>query len=352
MDFFQTLSVNAIARVDNPTGSVNDGSDITVSFVEPPEPNTAGTTAGVFDQIAQFQPRDYRLEYDAANSEFVVFDNVTNERLTATGSGVVPGGGPVVIDGLQFEIAAPAVPYEEGDQFLVKPHQAMLESFKTVLTDPNQIATRAAVGDATAAAGNTGTETGDNLLITKAVPSPPNAATDYQLVYDSAADAFNVERPAGTVIGIVPRGGQATIEGWLFDTTKVDAGTVNNGDTFTYNDPQILAEGDNTNAANLANLASRPLLYADASGAPSETILGGYSRMASNVGLYTYGVQINLDAQQSVLDQVIQRRESYSGVNLDEEAANLMRYQQAYQAAAQIIQVSNTLFDTLIGVMR
>jgi flagellar hook-associated protein 1 FlgK len=74
--------------------------------------------------------------------------------------------------------------------------------------------------------------------------------------------------------------------------------------------------------------------------------------MASNVGLYTYGTQINLDAQTNVLNQVTQRMESISGVNLDEEAANLMRFQQAYQASAQLIQVSNTLFDTLIGVIR
>jgi flagellar hook-associated protein 1 FlgK len=58
---------------------------------------------------------------------------------------------------------------------------------------------------------------------------------------------------------------------------------------------------------------------------------------------------VNRDAQQTVNNEAIDERDSVSGVNLDEEAANLLRYQQAYQAAAQMIQVANTLFQTLLN---
>lgn len=255
VDFFQTLNATAVAHKDNPSIGINDGSGITATFVDPP-------LGGLFDEIGQFQAREYRLEFDG--TQFQVFDRVTNQPVAVQNGPLIPGGGPVVVDGLQFQVSAGA--YQQGDQFVIKPHQSMLENFHRILDDPQQIATRGA--------------------------DPNNA---------------------GLAAGI----------------------------------------GDNTNAANLANLSTRPVLFADATGNnPTETILGGYSRMASNVGLYTYGTQINLDAQTNVLNQVTQRMESISGVNLDEEAANLMRFQQAYQASAQLIQVSNTLFDTLIGVIR
>ena len=62
--------------------------------------------------------------------------------------------------------------------------------------------------------------------------------------------------------------------------------------------------------------------------------------------------ELNGQAQQRLLDQAMAARESVSGVNLDEEAANLIRYQQAYQAAAQVVTVANSLFDTLLNAVR
>jgi flagellar hook-associated protein 1 FlgK len=52
------------------------------------------------------------------------------------------------------------------------------------------------------------------------------------------------------------------------------------------------------------------------------------------------------------MNQALNKRESISGVNLDEEAANLIKFQQAYEASAQIINVANTLFQTLINTLR
>lgn len=112
------------------------------------------------------------------------------------------------------------------------------------------------------------------------------------------------------------------------------------------------AEGDNVNAANMASLQSIKLMYANQSGQASETLLGGYSRMASSVGMFVSSAEVNYDAQKSSFSYINERREMLSGVSLDEEAANLLRFQQAYQAAAQIIQASQSMFQTLIGVMR
>ncbi|MDG6777603.1 flagellar hook-associated protein FlgK [Thiomicrorhabdus sp. zzn3] len=112
------------------------------------------------------------------------------------------------------------------------------------------------------------------------------------------------------------------------------------------------AYGDNVNVANMASLQSKKLLLADNNGIASETLLGGYSTMSSKVGMYVRGSEIQLTAQTNVYNQIMNQRESLSGVSLDEEAANLMRFQQAYEASAQIISTSQSIFQTLLGVVR
>jgi flagellar hook-associated protein 1 FlgK len=81
-------------------------------------------------------------------------------------------------------------------------------------------------------------------------------------------------------------------------------------------------------------------------------VLGNYGRLVASVGSATRQVQVNLDAQTVVLSNVEDAQMSRSGVNLDEEAANLIRYQQAYQAAAQVVAVASSLFDTLLNATR
>jgi len=116
--------------------------------------------------------------------------------------------------------------------------------------------------------------------------------------------------------------------------------------------PTAGAQGDNVNAANLANLGSKKILYSDALNQPTETLLGGYSIMATGIGMYVQSSDIKLQAQTAVYENVLDRRESFSGVSLDEEAANLVRFQQAYEAAAQVISTSKSIFDTLLSAVR
>ena len=76
------------------------------------------------------------------------------------------------------------------------------------------------------------------------------------------------------------------------------------------------------------------------------------SQLTARVGDDARNAQLNLDAQQAIDDQVTAERESVSGVNLDEEAANMLRFQQAYQAAAQVIATADTMFQSLLGAVR
>ena len=107
------------------------------------------------------------------------------------------------------------------------------------------------------------------------------------------------------------------------------------------------AVGDNSNGLLLGNVRSLGIL-----GGGTISVLGNYGRLVASVGGATRQVQVNLDAQTVVLSNVEDAQLSRSGVNLDEEAANLIRYQQAYQAAAQVVAVASSLFDTLLNATR
>ena len=88
--------------------------------------------------------------------------------------------------------------------------------------------------------------------------------------------------------------------------------------------------GDNRNALALAGLQTTGTLEGGAA-----TYEEAYGRLVADVGTMTRQADINRSAQQALLRQAVESREAVSGVNLDEEAANLMRYQQAYEASAQ-----------------
>ncbi len=105
------------------------------------------------------------------------------------------------------------------------------------------------------------------------------------------------------------------------------------------------ASGDNSNALAMAGLQTQKLL-----GNGSETYQSSYGKVLADVGVKTREAKVNSEAQQVLLDNAIEANSAVSGVNLDEEAADLIKYQQAYQAAAQLVKVADTLFQTLLNV--
>jgi flagellar hook-associated protein 1 FlgK len=114
------------------------------------------------------------------------------------------------------------------------------------------------------------------------------------------------------------------------------------GDSFTIlkNDD---ASGDNRVISLIANLQyDRSLLPSN------QTVQQEYEDLVNKIGVQTVQAEIGRDAQKVVFDQAQDSRDRVSGVNLDEELADLLRYQQAYQANAQVIQTASRLFDTLM----
>jgi flagellar hook-associated protein 1 len=192
--------------------------------------------------------------------------------------------------------------------------------------------------------------------------------SDYELNYDGSN--FALKRLSDNTVTTFAGPPPSTIAGPGFTITTSASVTVN--DSFVIKptfeaaqkmkalitDPAKIAAagtggsglpvpGDNSVALNLANLEKTATL----SGGKS-TISNTYSQLVSQVGAQTHSAKVSSSAQEVLLNQAQQDRESLVGVNLDEEAANLIKFQQSYQAAAQVVSVANTLFDSLMAAVR
>ena len=140
----------------------------------------------------------------------------------------------------------------------------------------------------------------------------------------TAGDSFLVE-PV--------RDGAQNISMAITDIRKIAAGDAIGG------------VGNNRNALLLAGLQKANTIN-------NSTISyeGAFAQLVSQVGIKTNEVKINADADSAILAQTTAAQQSESGVNLDEEATNLLRYQQAYQAAGKVMQIASTLFDLLLTI--
>jgi flagellar hook-associated protein 1 FlgK len=129
-----------------------------------------------------------------------------------------------------------------------------------------------------------------------------------------------------------------------FDGAQVTlTGAPASGDTFTLSPNASANTGDNSNA-----LAMIQALSASVLNGGTTSLTGAANNIVSQVGVVTQQAQANASAQQTVNQSAVDARNNLSGVNLDEEAANLVQYQQAYQACAQMIQASGTMFTSLM----
>jgi flagellar hook-associated protein 1 FlgK len=133
-----------------------------------------------------------------------------------------------------------------------------------------------------------------------------------------------------------------TSGGWSLSLS----GTPAAGDSFTLaRTPPRSA--DNANARAMAVLDQTGVLDGGVT-----SITTGMGTLTAQVGGDARHAELSLQAQQTIHDQIAAERDSESGVNLDEEAADMLRYQQAYQAAAQVMATADTLFQTLLGAVR
>lgn len=256
-------------------------------------------------------------------------------------------------EGFSLNLAAGAV--AAGDTFLIQPTRSISRNLAvntTIANDPRLVAAGMPVRSNLGLA-NTGNAWIANTR-TIAGYSPTATALPFTLTYNSGnlsgfpAGANVTVTVGGTTTtysgGTIPyapaTGAQISINGIAFDL----AGTPGNGDTFVI-ESNAGGTADGRNILALGKLQTQ------------KTISGGkasyqdaYAQLVSDNGNLTRQVEVTGKAQQALFEQANSRREAMSGVNLDEEAANLIRYQQAYQASAKMLEIGSKLFETLLSL--
>lgn len=313
---------------------------MTLSFLPPNAPLPPAYSGGFnTDLVAS----DYQVLFTGGG-------NYTITRLsdgTTMGSGSGPG--TVTFDGLSLNITATGA---LGDKFVLQPVRDVARNIDVdsrITADPRLVAAAAPMR-VTPNASNQGTMVigqGVNgvgysvagLPVTLAATAtqitglPATATAVYSDGTTASGSAINLLNGAAKLASV-------SFSGMTFNVN----GTPAAGDTF------VVARNlggiqDGRNAMALGKLQTQ------------KTTAGGtatyqdiYAQLVAANGIRTKETQVTADAQQSMLEQAQSGREALSGVNLDEEAANLIRYQQAYQASSKLLEVGKSLFDTILSI--
>jgi flagellar hook-associated protein 1 FlgK len=288
--------------------------------------NSDATTAGVsVTDVGALTADSYVLSYNAGAYSLTRAGDGSNVPVTGAGT----AGNPLSAEGISIVLSGtPAA----GDRFLVQPTATAAASLKVVLTDPSKIA---AAGAVQASASNT--NAGASIISggTTLDPTNPNLLTPATITFSNAT-TYSINGGANQTY---TDGGNIDFNGWQVQISGAPAG----GDVFTVKS-NAGATGDNRNALAGASAQSVGVL---ANG--TATITGAVSALITGLGSQAQQINTAQAAQAAVNGQALSSVQSVTGVNLDEEAASLLQWQQAYQAAAQALVIGNSLFTTLIN---
>lgn len=311
-------------------------------------------TASVSAQLQsadELSASDYLLQYngtDGVNENF---------RLTRVSDGsaqdyVFPGASAypysIAIDGISLTLSAGA---SANDSWIIEPTRSAAGGIGTQLRDPAAIAAASPIRTG-AQLGNRGSATISAGSVTSVASlPPPGSGGTVTLTYSAASGQFSVANASPAVANIAyASGGVISFNGVSFAISGAPA----DGDVFTLG-RNANGIADNRNALALGALQLANTLGRNASIAGSQattSFQGAYGQLVSQVGNATRQTEVTAKAQENMIAQTRQTQQSLSGVNLDEEAANLLRYQQAYQASGKMMQIASTLFQTVLDLGR
>ncbi len=332
-DMDNTLGVDMFT-VASP--QVNNSSANTTMFYD-------ATDVAISD-TSQLTGSDYRIDFDGTNYSITRMEDNQVLATNATGD--------FVVDGLT--ISAPTtgatVP---GETTIIRPTADGAKLFDMLITQPKDIAASAPL---VANASNTNTGTG--VIELEPIPDGFDTAAEYTSNFAATVtitftgpNTYDITDGTNTVVGVTYTEGQQLPitnppQPGNFDPGfEINlAGTPVAGDVFTI-EPNIDGVGDNRNALLLGEVETSNFIMGQ------ESLQDAYSQLVSDVGAVTQRTNVNLEAQIAMRDNALEVKDRLSGVNLDEEAANLLKYEQAYQASARVIQTADTLFQTILGML-
>lgn len=287
-----------------------------------------GSITASYGDLGKLEAQNIVLKFDGSNWTASRADTGASVPLTGTGT----AADPLIINGVKLVVGGtPAA----NDRFLLQPTAGVAGSLEMAITDPSRIAAAAAIKGAAALA-NTGTGKLSGVTVTDSANA--NLRNPAAIVFTSAT-TYTID--GGPPQTYTP-GQTISANGWSF----VLDGVPKNGDTFNIS-PTPAGSSDNSNATKLSKVES-----AKAFNAGTVTLGGALGGLTTQVGAAARSAEYSLGAQQVIADQAQAARDEVSGVNLDEEAADMLRLQQAYQAASQLISTADSMFQTILGAVR
>jgi len=294
----------------------------------------SGVPSVTIANIAGLTTSDYQLKFDGAKYTLLrLSDNVTTSYATL----------PQTVDGMT--INAP-VPVAAGDSFMIRPTANAARDIALVTNDAARIAAAAPMRTA-AALTNSGTANISSGTVNAPPPADANLRNDVTITFIDSTHYTVTDNTAATVLVAAPGtlydpnvGATLSFNGW---TTQISGSPVV-GDVFNVV-ANTNATGDSRNVLLMAGLQTQNLM---ANGTAS--LQGVYGQLVGDVGAKTQEFGLISQAQDNMLAQTVASQQAVSGVNLDEEAANLIRYQKAYQAAAKAMQIAQTMFDAILAM--
>lgn len=291
----------------------------------------ASATATITD-LSALTSADYSLQYQSAGWSLIRCDTGAVVPMTGTGT----AEDPFRADGLAIvRSGAPNV----GDSMLIRPTHDVIPGLRVLISSPDLIAAASPLVT-TAEPGNSGGAT----ISDGVVPVPGNWVRGKYTLSFTDASSWQVVDAASNVVASGPYSSGGTIS---FNGMEVSvSGTPAAGDEFVIADNSS-GGGDSRNAQALSRALTGGLL---ASGTLSITDAAG--AMVGDIGLQSSQAQAARDAQSTVFDDANNALSNATGVNIDEEASNLLRYQQAYQAAARVIAASDSMFQSLLDAIK
>jgi flagellar hook-associated protein 1 FlgK len=283
---------------------------------------------------SQVRASDYRLFYTGSEWQLTRLSDDTS----------VSGPGPLSLDGMTVDVSS-GTP-NTYDSFVFNPARDAGSTFKLAIADARSIAAASVL-----TLGKPATNTGTGNIATLGVTNPAMIPLPAEVTLSFDPDALGPGQPGllvnGGADGVLAYDPVADSAGKSFTLDALGVSFTLNGapaagDSFTLQNNSG-ARGDNGNAIQLGALQTMKQVNGGLS-----TLQQHYGDLISRIGIAGRQAETALVVEQALYQQAENYHLSITGVNLDEEAANLIRYQQSYQASAQVVRVATETFQILL----
>ena len=295
--------------------------------------SATGAISTSISNAAALTGSNYQLKFDGTNYTLTRLSDGTSTSYASL---------PQTVDGMTIALGSAL---SAGDSFTIAPTAAGASGMMAIMTDPNLVAAagpvRASLSDS-----NAGDLSTSSLAVTASAPLSSTIQDKVQLTFSVSGGTPTytaVDTTTGTTLAsnaAYSAGSAISLNGWSLTLN----GTPANGDSVSIG-ANSGGTSDNSNALLLAGLATQNV-----------TSLGSassaYQDMVANIGTQTASLKSTSTAQANILSDANSAQAATSGVSLDDEAANLLKYQQAYQASSQAIATANNMFTAILQLFQ